>query len=261
MRIAFAGDWHMHLGWAPAMVAEASRGGAELLIHLGDFGIWHGAHGAQYLEAVEKAAARAGIEVWVVPGNHEDHDLMAALPVDDLGRQVAAEHVRLLPRGHRFALDGVSFAAVGGAVSIDRAGRVPGRSWWPQEAISPAEAAALVARAEPVHVLLTHDAPWGAPLPLPPPSARARRRLGAVLDEARAHRELLAGITAAHRPAWLLHGHHHVAYRGRMRAGTGTTDVVGLDQDGRPRNLVLASTDRFRGLADWHAPLDPTWWE
>lgn len=260
MRIAFAGDWHLHLGWAPRAVEEAGQAGAELLIHLGDFGIWRGGHGAQYLAAVDGAARDAGIEVWVVPGNHEDYDLIDELPLDGRGRAVAAPSVRLLGRGDRFDLDGVTFVAVGGAVSVDRGSRVPGRSWWAQEALSAVEEERIVAAAVPTDVMLLHDAPWGAPLPLPPPSARARQRLGAVLADARAHRERVRRIVDAHRPTWILHGHYHVAYQGRLRTPGFTSEVVGLDQDGRPLNLALATTDRFRGLVDWEAPLSPGGW-
>lgn len=255
MRIAFAGDWHQHLGWAPGVVTAAADAGALLLVHLGDFGIWRGRHGEEFLAAVDAAAGAAGIEVWVVPGNHEDHDLIAGLPRDEQGRLQAAEHVRVLPRGHAFALDGVRFAAVGGAVSIDRGSRVAGRSWWPQEAVSAQEEQHLVATADPVDVLLLHDAPWGVPLPLPPPGPRARLRLGGVLADARAHRERIRRIADAYQPTWILHGHYHVAHRARLRAPDYVADVVGLDQERSPRNLAVASTDRFRALVDWVDPL------
>jgi hypothetical protein len=256
MRLAFAGDWHLHLGWAPRVVRAAGSAGAQVLIQLGDFGFWRSNHGVAYLAEVDRAARDAGLQVWVVPGNHEDYDLIEQLPADDAGRSVAARNVLVLPRGYRFTVDGVSFLAVGGAVSVDRASRVPGRSWWPQEAVTAAQEAQIVAEAAATHVLLCHDSPAGVPLPLPPPSPRAVALLGPVLSEAREHRGRIRRIADAIRPAWILHGHYHVGFRARLRGGTYTSDVVGLDQDGTTGNLALASTDRFRGLVDWTMPLE-----
>ncbi len=256
MRLAFAGDWHLHLGWAPRVVRAAASAGAERLIQLGDFGFWRSKHGAAYLAEVDRAAQEAGLQVWVVPGNHEDYDLIAQMPVDHAGRSVAAGNVLILPRGHRFTLDGVSFVAVGGAVSVDRDSRVPGRSWWPQEAVTADDEARIVAEGAAAHVLLCHDSPAGVQLPLAPPSPRAVQRQGPVRYEAREHRGRIRRIADATRPAWILHGHYHVGFRARLRAATYTSDVVGLDQDGTPGNLALASTDRFRGLVDWRMPLE-----
>ena len=50
--------------------------------------------------------------------------------------------------------------ALGGAVSLDRAGRTEGVDWWPQEEITPRQAASVI-EAGPAAVMVTHECPAG----------------------------------------------------------------------------------------------------
>lgn len=77
-----------------------------------------------------------------VDGNHEDFDLLETFPVMQWhGGQVhrISNNIFHLMRGQHFVIEGKSFFTFGGAYSIDKAMRVQGESWWPQEIPSPEE--------------------------------------------------------------------------------------------------------------------------
>ena len=100
-------------------------------------------------------------------GNHENHELLASLPVEEwhggLVHRVS-ESILHLMRGQVFDLDGLSVFAMGGAESVDRQWRVPYRSWWPEEIPSADERALaetnLAARGWRVDYVVTHEAPY-----------------------------------------------------------------------------------------------------
>ena len=81
--------------------------------------------------------------VLVVLGNHENHDVVCDLPVEDrFGGpvRVVSDNVAYLQNGHRYEIDGKSVFAFGGAASTDRAERlyreryiVCEKLWWAQE--------------------------------------------------------------------------------------------------------------------------------
>ena len=71
-QVALAGDWHGNLPWATQTLETLAGSGVDLVLHLGDLGVWPGDSGARYLGAVEKACVENGIDVWLTPGNHED---------------------------------------------------------------------------------------------------------------------------------------------------------------------------------------------
>lgn len=166
--VALAGDWHGDTAWAQARVAKVARNGVALILHLGDFGIWPGPGGRRYLEDLEATCAEYGVGIWVTLGNHEDWGRLTELWNDPRRSgqplQVTA-HITLLPRGYRFELEGRSFVSLGGAPSVDRDDRVPGRDWWPEEMIREDEARAVAAGGY-ADVMLTHDAPL-APFEVP----------------------------------------------------------------------------------------------
>jgi len=60
-RIGVAGDWHGNTPWAVQAVREISAllpaEGPRMIVHLGDFGIWPGAAGRQYLSQLDAGPA------------------------------------------------------------------------------------------------------------------------------------------------------------------------------------------------------------
>ena len=115
--------------------------------------------------------------------------------------------------------DGTRFLFLGGAPSIDRANRVEGRSWWPQEVIATADLNIALSAEEPIHVLVTHDAPTFPPGFTPkgtPGYQRAQELSMKRVDILIQH----------HHPTLHIHGHWHTRYTRQHKNGT---IITGLD--------------------------------
>ena len=113
-RIIVAGDWHGNTSWALDVIGRAGEllAGEEhrVILHLGDFGIWPGHEGCDYICDVALALAQADAQLWFVDGNHEDHDQLRhdagselAIPV---GPGLYGDTICWLPRGHRWEWHG-----------------------------------------------------------------------------------------------------------------------------------------------------------
>lgn len=280
MRALMFGDSH---GTLP-MVREASRAAAQLgatwLWSAGDFNVWPGHKGKEFLDAVEASIASRDQFLLLTPGNHEDYDQLEQLPVDDRGRIVVREHIRALPRGHVEQLGDLRVLSCGGAPSIDGPGgpwvekpdgekvrtcqsrgpldveqvvqtpygpvlRPAGYdlgAWWPQERITDDDVAACAA-AGPVDVLVTHEVPTELPLQSP-------KHGWDVGDE---QRSKVSRIRAAARPALHVAGHYHT----HARYDDATGRVVVLSADVEPSQVQWALLDdeagrpRLRWVPQW----------
>lgn len=244
--VALAGDWHGNLAWAQKMIRLAHQAGAVVIVQLGDFGYWRPDPSTRkYLFRVERLLGELGMKLLWVDGNHEDHRRLAALPLAGDGTRPVSEHVLHLPRGYRFTVTdetGGSYIwlAVGGAVSVDKQWRTPGKSWWPEEAITADDVAAAI-NGGPVDVLISHDAPSGVAVP----DTRVGDWPADVLQEAEDHRVPLRRIVDQVRPRELWHGHYHVNYDAVLQLASGdgpgqTCSVHGLDRDDSAAKLNLA---------------------
>jgi len=125
------------------MIDRAHDANASVILHLGDFGFCvPDPSTRKYLHRVEQRLAEHGMRLLFVDGNHEDHARLNALSLDPAtGLRRISDHLHHLPRGYRWTWrdqDGadVIWMALGGAVSVDRAWRTAGRSWWPDEVLS-----------------------------------------------------------------------------------------------------------------------------
>ncbi|MEE0309556.1 MAG: metallophosphoesterase, partial [Slackia isoflavoniconvertens] len=104
------------------------------VIVAGDFGfVWDGSNAEKYwLDWFES-------KPWTtcfVDGNHENHRMLAELPVREWNGGLVHEarpHVLHLMRGEVFDIAGATVLTMGGAASNDRQYRREGRSWWPEE--------------------------------------------------------------------------------------------------------------------------------
>ncbi len=231
-RIGVAGDWHGNTAWAVRAVRRMGAllpgDGRRVIVHLGDFGIWPGPEGHDYLSRLDAALTAAGAELWFVDGNHEDFTQLARLRPGPDGREQVTGRIWHLPRGYRWRWHGREWLALGGAVSLDRAGRTEGINWWPEEEITRAQAGSVIAAGR-ADVMVTHECPAGVKHSFPPPPSWWSP---ADLRRSDAHRALLREVVLAVRPRWLMHGHLHIAYQRRVDLGAGPIEVTGLDCDG-----------------------------
>jgi Calcineurin-like phosphoesterase len=238
-RILVAGDWHGNTAWAVHVIklaAEVLDGEpAKTIVHLGDFGIWPGPPGWKYMAALTEATGAHGVEVCFVDGNHEDHDFLDIVregkrqPDGSLHPPFSiAPDIWWLPRGYRWTWHGRTWLALGGGVSLDRAIRTEGKSWWPQEEITAEQAAQVIVDGG-ADVMVTHDCPSGVRHTFPPPPSFWDPRDLARND---VHRQQLQLVVNAVQPKHLMHGHLHRSYQRTCDFGYGPVSVTGLDCDG-----------------------------
>jgi hypothetical protein len=246
--IVVAGDWHANAAWAVDVIGQAKKLLADerrrIILHCGDFGVWPGATGAYFLREVAGALSLWEDDIWFVDGNHEDHDqldLIRKISPYSRGKMSVASGVWWLPRGYRWEWHDRTWLAVGGAVSPDKAARIPGISWWPQEEITDKQEAVIIAGGH-ADVLVSHDCPAGVRHTFPPPPAFWDYRDLARLE---AHRERLQRIVDAVQPRWIIHGHLHIAYSRQVDFGYGPVEVTGMNCDERPGNFSLLNVEKM----------------
>ncbi len=237
-KIMLAGDWHGNWPWSRYCVEHAHRQGADIIVHLGDFGFWVPClETIKFLGDLQKELASYGITLYWVDGNHEYHpgidewvDATDGLPWADR----RFPNIIHLPRGFRWTWWGQTWLALGGAHSVDRLMRTEGRSWWDREHISVIEAARAKAGGK-VDVMVTHDCPDGVDIPgiASDPAADQSGWPKSEIIASANHRKLLRQVCDEVKPDFLFHGHYHRHYAGILRYEDGaTTKVVGLAEDG-----------------------------
>lgn len=247
-RVLVAGDWHGDLSWAFACVRTARASKVDTIVHVGDFGFWPGSNGVAYLDGLNRMCTDLGVHLRVLPGNHDNYDYLESLATDTDGVSHPRSHIAALPRGYRFMIGDLNACAVGGAVSVDKAQRTFGRSWWPQEEITDAQQARIVA-AGPTDILFTHDAPMGVATPKLPRADFLRWVGPTVATQSDHHQLRITRIADALTPQLLIHGHFHARYTDTLtstaEAGTGTytCTVEGLACEHMNGNLVELTVD------------------
>lgn len=223
--LMLAGDWHGNLPWAETVIRHAADLGVDTIVQLGDFGYWVDDPATdEYLSTMNEHLDAAGIRLFWIDGNHEDHTR-----VSDWKDSSRFPRVRYLPRGFRWQWWGRTWMAVGGAMSVDKEYRVEGESWWPGEELTNADVE-YASRDGDVDVIVSHDCPRGVDIPGVGPDTKGGARGNwppDILAEAQRHREKLAAICTATEPDWLFHGHYHIPYTGSLAS----TTVVGLGHD------------------------------
>lgn len=105
-----------------------------------------------------------------------------------------------------------------GAISIDKAYRVEGKSWWPDEELSWSQCVSAISLYEKVkpEIVVSHDSPMSSWLP-------SHHKL----DRTRTN-QCLAEMLSIHRPSLWVHGHHHIRYKLNYQGCT----FVGLPECG-----------------------------
>ena len=231
-KVMVAGDWHGSGAWAQKAIWHGHKAGAEVVVHLGDFGFWTDCSDTtKYLRHIQRTLEDTDTVLYWVDGNHEDHDRIKTTG----GNLPEYPRIVYLPRGFRWEWHGKTWMALGGAHSVDRLMRTPGRSWWPDEHLSE-DQVEYASRPGAVDVMVCHDCPDGVAIPgihaiekqlsdpqgFWPPSEIAASF---------AHRMKLSRVVQAVRPKVLYHGHYHVRYDGLYDVDGVTFPVRGLDMD------------------------------
>ncbi|MFE2994118.1 metallophosphoesterase [Nocardia sp. NPDC059246] len=203
-KVGIAGDWHANQHHAKRAIRWAAEQGAQAILHVGDFAF---DMRPNFFAAVQRALEDTRLVLGWVDGNHDHHERLSAL-VTEHGRTAIPlrPNIFYLPRTYRWTWSGVQFLALGGAHSVDRPWRTPGREWWPGETISIAEAQRATDDG-PADVMITHDVPAGVRIPCiegNPLGFPARE-----IEAAEQHRELLRRVVDQVQPKHLFAGHYH----------------------------------------------------
>ena len=238
-RVAIAGDWHANTRYGTEAIAHARKRNADVVVHLGDFGF---TFTESYLNALDGALEEHNLVLGFVDGNHENFDWLLAQPVAPDGLRYLRDRIVHLPRGFRWSWGETRCLAVGGAYSIDRILRMPGKAWWPQEVLT-ADDVRHIAGAGGADVMFCHDCPSGITGP-----AMDRARYGfpdAELSASEANRVKLRQIVDSVRPRRLWHGHFHHRYQAILEGTDYRTVVDGLGRDKGPidNNMVVINLD------------------
>lgn len=242
-KIMLAGDWHGQNYAAKDALLLAKKENVDLIIQLGDFGLWSGFKGDQYLKYVTLKAAELDIKVLWLDGNHEDFTKLYAKPLDPYtALRHYSDYLIHLPRNTRWQWSGINFHALGGGTSLDRSNRTEGINWWPQEAITQAQAYQAINLGQ-TDILLLHDCPEGVTIPTIDRLSSLKYWPEPALRDAWAHRELLQEICKTLLPKKIYHGHFHLNYTATASfADDHDTLVTGLAHEAlgvKPNTLIL----------------------
>ncbi|MEX1078023.1 MAG: metallophosphoesterase [Homoserinimonas sp.] len=161
--IGVLGDTHGDMHHLLIVSETMWKRGVSVLLVLGDFGfVWPGRNWHIDLDKISRRLAARDQVLYFVDGNHEGFDALHKFPISVDGLRWLRPNVAHIPRGYRTTLlSGRSFAALGGANSVDVGSRLVGSSWWAEESITETDLAAL--GAEHADVMVGHDAPLGVP--------------------------------------------------------------------------------------------------
>lgn len=248
--IAFAGDWHANNNWSVSAARYASDNGADVILHLGDFGYWFT---PRYLDGLNEVLRELNIPLLFVDGNHENFDVLyGEYSIGDNGLRQLRDFIWHIPRGFRWTWDGVQFLGVGGAHSIDRPYRTLGQSWWHQEQISDVDVETAIAGG-PADVLLSHDCPSGVEIPGIVENSRMWNPV--ELHTSKLHQVQLRRIVDVVQPKLMWHGHFHTRYQTSVDLGYGPVTVTGLDCDASELTLnmhMVPLLDLQLHVEGWH---------
>lgn len=237
-RILVVGDLHSNERAGVAAHLAAQKVDADVIVQVGDFGIWPGKSGQEYLNTMEEAYRATGIPLLFVDGNHEDFPQIHAAPINDAGWRPIRPGVVHVPRGHVWTWNGTTFAAMGGASSVDKVWRTEGSSWWPEELVTPADLERLqvAVAATPtvrVDVVFAHDMPDEVPLATLLGSRAGHGFPPEAIEASDAHRKVMSEVLKIAQPSLWLHGHYHVPAVTRVDTGN-PVEVVALNLEFSP---------------------------
>lgn len=234
--VAIFGDWHENAKYGTKALHRLKNSNQlpDAYLHVGDFGIFRPTH-YDYCKYIDNVLVSQNRELWVVDGNHENHEYISALPVDERGLKVLGNKLFVLPRGYRWTWSGVRFASLGGAFSVNKHDLRRGIEWWVEETITQGDFIRSIEDETDVDILITHDSPALPPgKPELTPYDRIFNLSPEDISEAQQNREYIAELIRLRNVKLNVHGHHHRRYSTIFE---NRCKVIGLDKDGTRNEL------------------------
>lgn len=148
-------------------------------------------------------------------------DTPAGITLDDDGFICSSlfSNIRIIPRAHTWVWDGINYASLSGATSIDVATRIRGHSWWEQEVPRVEDVDALIELAgnKDVDVLVTHDAPLEVSRDLYGHGKKLDKNIQAWAEISGTHVQRVCDMLE---PTLVVCGHHHMRSSHTLTSGT-----------------------------------------
>ena len=258
--VGIAGDWHGNTAWAKRILTGFHEAGIKRVYHVGDFGIWPGDEGRNFVDEVHFALQQREMEMYIILGNHEDYSQVRGLKKTPSGWFNFSGYplLNFAPRGHVWKEGNVRLAAMGGAGSIDRNLRTANVDWWADEEITDENITTLIANVqdlswERVDVLLSHDSPAG------PKREGITSNPSWITPDVENYcwvqRVRLRRAVDTIAPYSIVHGHWHEWIRDSIEGVTVkgepyTTQIVGLACDEMAHNAIIATLTPNVGISD-----------
>lgn len=244
-RLMIAGDTHGDCSHVITLLDNARKHGCSRVFVVGDFGAWeHMADGREFFDDVNRHAKKRDIMVYFLRGNHDKSSLVEELYAHHQtwdGFYICRDNLMYAPDGLTWQWGTTTFAAFGGAYSVDKAWRLAqelhdreyygadrsGWLWFPEEEMTDEDMTRhldkITASGTPlVDVMLTHDKPRASQ-----PGWNRKDLPGCWPNQDR-----LQQAVRTLRPGRLYHGHLHWYYEDEIRCGDGPDDwtrVYGLN--------------------------------
>lgn len=235
-RVLFVGDVHSNFNQMSRAIEYAHDNDIKVIVQLGDFGIWGGSSGTRFID--KTSALLSEYEIWLlfVDGNHENFDILYSFPLDkEDGTRPIYPYIAHLPRGLRWEWNGISFVALGGAHSVDRAWRKEGLSWWPEEWVSDSDLEKVIEGGH-ADVAVMHDSPLGSSNAVTDDPFNPGIQLFPAEDlvVSATHRARLETAIKVVDPYFILHGHYHkfMIFDDKRESSNHICTTVGLDEGG-----------------------------
>ena len=129
------GDCHGSLSKILQFIWRFDLGKESNIVVCGDMGICWDKNQKDYQASIANYERYCnGVNLYWIDGNHENFDIIESWNATEIYNN--SEHIHYCPRGTILDINGQKALCVGGADSIDKAWRVEGISWWPQEQIT-----------------------------------------------------------------------------------------------------------------------------
>jgi predicted phosphodiesterase len=266
-RIMLLGDTHGNTEFIINHVIPAAKSeGVEWIYQVGDFGYWeHTSWGVKYLDDVQDALVKAGLNLLFIMGNHDKSSMIAKRYAKVSEFYIVRPSIWYAPNGTTWEVAGNTFIALGGAYSIDKFDRLDNERakadlkmqqmsnldystayrlekarsetaetlWFPEEEITDEELDDILTKVEGnIDVILAHDKPL---------SSNPMIRLMPIAECIPNQRRLQKAVNVL-QPKLFVHGHLHVRYTDTIRCGDNNmfTRVEGLGADVPNFNQLVA---------------------
>ena len=202
MKVLILGDTHGEWAALNFLVGKALNEHPDIshIIQVGDFGYaWPGTKPFKFSRsyfADEQLDYLASIPKWWLDGNHENYNKL----LQDSG--ASQPGWEWMPRGKVMEVDGYRMMFFGGATSHDKASRIEGHSWWPEESISYAQVMnSLGADHSRIDAIFSHEHPTSIPY--------SDNRYSKENITGKSDKDALQALREKYDPKFWFFGHHH----------------------------------------------------